>query len=241
MKSRTTILLALGLALAATAFAIHAQAGLSHDLEDLGSNKEVNHEVARLDTRSRVSIVQDRTVKREWRLELGGNFGPVAAGDSYLLTQNLGAQVDLHINPKFSLGIRYAKAFNALTPEGKSQFDQAQAAKLSGSLDYSHPEIDYPEQSVLGVMNWYMLYGKINFFDIRVVQFDIYSLLGAGRVDLAMGPSTTWTGGAGIAFWLSQHISSRIELRYQTYADHLESGGRRLNLAVANFGLGVLL
>jgi outer membrane beta-barrel protein len=207
----------------------------------LGSSREVAQRVAQLDARSRVAIVQNRAVKREWRFEVGTSFGPVASGDSYLRTSNAGVQADLHVSPKFSLGVRYAKAFNELTPEGKQQFEDAQRAKRNGALDYRIPDLDYPEESILGVANWYMMYGKINVFDISIVQFDIYSLAGAGQMKLASGMTDTWTAGGGIGFWLSQHVTSRFEVRYQTYSDQVYTGPRKLDLIVAQFGLGVLL
>lgn len=218
---------------------------VSKDLESLGSNEAIVRRANRIDSRTRVSIVQGRTVPRRWRLELGVNYGPVAAGDSYLRTQNLGGQVDLHITPKFSLGVRYAKAFNSLTDEGRSMYEAAREAYARGGdalANANIPSVDYPEQTVMGVFNWYMLYGKINLFDWTVVQFDIYSLGGYGKVTLSeSGPVDTWTAGGGVGFWLSKHASIRTELRYQTYKDQIQEGGRNLNLIVGNVGLGVLL
>jgi outer membrane beta-barrel protein len=85
------------------------------------------------------------------------------------------------------------------------------------------------------------MYGKINFFDVSVVQFDIYSLAGAGTMQLSSGSTPTYTAGGGIGFWLSQHVTSRLEVRYQNYQDTVYTGSRNLNLIVANLGLGVLL
>lgn len=217
-----------------------AHADTSSELESLGNNEKIVRRANQLDSRSRVGIVQGRTVPRNWRLEAGVNYGPVAAGDSYLLTQNLGGQLDLHINPKFSLGVRYSKAFNQLTQEGKQRFENARVAQANGET-FRVPKIDYPEQTVMGMINWYMLYGKINLFDWSVVQFDIYSLAGYGQVKLSSGNTNTWTAGGGIGFWLTKHVSSRFELRYQNYADQGNDSSRNLNLIVANAGLGVLL
>lgn len=221
---------------------------VTSELESLGSNSQVNERAARLENRTRMSIVQGRTVDRNWRLEVGTSYGAAAFGDSYLNTQNLGANVDLHINPKFSIGVRYAKAFNQLTAEGQNRFDQARAANTTTG-DFTRPQISYPEQQVLGVVDWYMTYGKINLFDWKTVQFDIYSLAGYGQIQVGTDYggqessvwTNTWTAGAGIGFWLSQHFTTRFELRYQNYADQQYAGSRDLNLVVGTFGLGVLL
>ena len=103
------------------------------------------------------------------------------------------------------------------------------------------PDIDYPEQSIIGVATWYMMYGKLNFFDVKTVQFDLYSLAGAGTEKLASGDTPTYTAGGGIAFWMSNHFTSRLEARWQGYQDKVYTGTRDLNLIVANFGIGVLL
>lgn len=215
----------------------------SDQLEALGSNKSVNERVARLESRSRLAVIQSRAVDRHWRLEIGGNYGPVVAGDAYLQTQNLSGEVQLHVSPQFSLGVRYMKAFNNLSQDGQARYENARRAISSNAqYDTTVPAIDYPDQSVMGIINWYMTYGKINLFDLRTVQFDIYSLAGYGQMTLASGDVPTWTAGAGIGFWLSQHLTSRFELRYQNYADRPAGGSSRdLNLIIGTFGLGVLL
>ncbi len=241
--SRTIAAFALALIAAAalTVLASGAQAQVSQDLKSLGSNKDVNKRAASLESRSRVAIVQNRTVKRDWRPEIGVQYAPVAFGDSYLQTQNLGLNADLHISPKFSLGVRYSKAYTNFTNEGRAQYQAAQDAANAGKkLDI--PGVDVPQETILGVVNWYMTYGKINFFDTSVVQFDIYALAGGGQVTLKnAGNVGTWTAGGGVGFWLNQHLTSRFELRYQNYSDKVGSGTRNLDLVVAGFGLGLLI
>ncbi|MEK7357686.1 MAG: outer membrane beta-barrel domain-containing protein [Bdellovibrionota bacterium] len=229
------------LVLAIAALTTQAQAAVSSDLETLGSNQEIVKRANRLESRSRIAIVQNRAVDRRMRLELGVNYAPVASGDSYLRTQNYGGAIDFHIVPKFSLGVRFQQSLNSLTSEGKNQFQMAQDAKARGSVDYRVPDIDYPEQSIIGVATWYMLYGKLNFFDVKTVQFDLYSLAGAGTQKLASGDTPTYTAGGGIGFWLNNHLTSRFEMRWQGYQDKVYTGTRDLNLIMANFGIGVLL
>lgn len=238
---KTQLFKTLAVALTLVSLCSNAKANVTQDLNSLGSNAESVKRANRLESRSRIAIVQNRTVDRHMRFELGSNFGAVASGDSYVNTQNLGVNLDFHINPKFSVGAHYAKAFNQLTAEGRNQWDQYRAAINAGNLSKTAPDSDYVDSSIMGVVNWYMMYGKINFFDVSVVQFDIYSLAGAGQVTLASGPTTTYTAGGGIGFWFSQHVSSRIELRYQNYKDNVISGSRNMNLILANFGLGILL
>ena len=228
-------------ALVLSLVATSAFAQASRDLESLG-DKRASDRAARLDSRARMGVVQGRTVDRNLRFELGVNYGGVAGGDSYVNTALGGVQADFHINPKFSLGVRYSKAFNSLTSEGDARFRAGQNTQA-----YSIPQISYPEETVMGVVNWYMMYGKMNFFDLRTIQFDLYSLAGYGQVKTTSiynnqsGTSGTWTAGGGIGFWISKHFTTRFELRYQNYADQVYSGSRDLNLIVGSFGIGVLL
>jgi len=243
MKLRKSILIAT-LLLAP----LSALASVSSELEGLGSNREIRERAFSLENRTRIGIVQGRAVDRNLRFELGGSFGPSVFGDPYVATQNLAARADFHINPRWSLGVQYTRNLNALTAEGKRRFDQARADQQTTGT-YSIPQVTYPQESVLGFINWYMLYGKMNLFDLRVVQFDLYAVAGFGQINLATDIRDTtltewtnlWTGGMGIGFWLSQNFSSRVEIRYQGYEDNVYTGTRNINQAVATIGLGVLL
>jgi len=219
-----------------------AFAATGTDLETLGTNQQVADRVAKLESRSRIGVVQNRLVPRNWRLELGGNYGPVASGDAYLNSQYLSGELGLHINSTFSLGVRYSTVFNSLTTEGKQRYERARGviANQPGA-EATIPAIDYPESMILGIVNWYMTHGKINLFDLQVVQLDLYSLAGYGQATLYSGPASVWTAGGGLVFWLNRHLSSRFELRYENYADQpIRGTTRNLNLIVGTFGMGVL-
>ncbi len=217
-----------------------AFANANDELESLGSNQQIVRRANQLDAHTRVGVVQGRTVDRHWRFEVQGVYTPLNTGDSYLNTQDIGGELDLHINPKFSLGVRYQWARSSLTSEANQQFQTANTARANSS-NYSVPSIDVPQSQVLAMADWYMFYGKMNFFDLSVVQFDIYSLAGYGQVQLSSGSSPTWTAGGGIGFWLTNHLTSRFELRYQTYTDQSYAGSRNLSTVAANFGFGILL
>lgn len=243
-----TILLQFLALVALVLVAAGAFADTSDDLEGLGGNRQVNDRAAGLENRTRMGIVQGRAVDRNWRFELGASYGAVAYGDSYVNTQDFGLNADLHINPRFSVGVHYAHAFNQLTNEGQAQFDQARSSNQSTG-SFQTPQVSWPQDQLMGVINWYMTYGKLNFFDLRTVQFDVYSLAGYGQVQVATeidgqtqsSWTGTWTAGGGIGFWFSQHLSARFELRYQNYSEQVYTGNQNLNLIVGTLGIGVLL
>lgn len=241
MKAGIGTQMNLAWALLAALLPLAANAGVSKDLESLGGNRAVEERAGRLSSTSQSAVVQGRSVDRNNRIEIAGMYAPLASGNSFLYTQTAGAQLDYHIVPQFSLGVRYEQAFNSLTPEGKQNLDVARRQQSTTGTYDGYADIDYPDRSIMGTASWYMFYGKMNFFDVRVIQFDIYSIGGAGQMTTSRNQSLTWTAGGGIGFWLTNHLTSRFELRYQTYKDKPYTGERDLNLIVANFAFGVLL
>ncbi len=225
----------------AAAKSVAKSVDVSKDVDTLGGNKALLEMAASMDPDNQARVVQNRIVDRRNRLELGISYGVVAGGDNYLRTQNLGAAADFHFNPRFSLGVRYYDFGNDLTPQGKRVFEEATAAHNAGGVNYSIPLIDAPQNSVLGVANWYPVYGKTNLMNWGIAQFDMYLLAGAGQITLASGPTSLYTGGAGVGFWVSQHFSIRSEIRYQNYHDKAYLESRSLNTVTGQIGLGLLL
>lgn len=211
------------------------------DLDTLGGNDALLEKATALDPENRSRIVQKRVVDRDLRLELGVNYGGVAGGDSYLRTQNLGAAMDFHITPRWSLGLRYYDYGNDLTPEGQRMLQEARTRYDQGGRTYVIPDIDYPIQSAMAVVDFYPIYGKINLFDKAVTQFDFYMLGGGGQIQLSSGWTTILTGGAGVGFWIGQHMSIRTELRYQHYKDQIITGARNIDTVVGTAGVGFML
>jgi opacity protein-like surface antigen len=78
-------------------------------------------------------------------------------------------------------------------------------------------------------------------FDLGVAQFDIYLLGGGGQMVLNSGSTSTWTAGGGIGLWMSQHITSRLEIRYNNFTDQIYSGTRNENAVISTLSIGFLL
>jgi len=59
---------------------------------------------------------------------------------------------------------------------------------------------------------------------------------------LRYGETPLTTGGVGLGMWWTQHLTSRIELRYQKYQDQLNMReARDLDNTTAIFAMGFLL
>ena len=166
-------------------------------------------------------VVQKRIIDRDLRAEFNLNAGlNTSGGDSYYRTKSLGAQLEFHITPMWSIGVRQNYFFNELTAEGKIAFDRSEEAIKANMGDKADvPVIDYPLEQTIGAISFYPLYGKMSWFDSTVSYFDFYMMLGGGQMKLRYGTTPVTTGGVGLGMWWTQHLSSRIELRYQKYQD----------------------
>ena len=209
-------------------------------IDSLGTNQPLAEKAKAIDGKNKVSVVQNRLVDRDMRLELGASYGLATGGDSYINTQNLGFMADFHIVPQFSIGVRHSQYYNELTNEGKRVFDDAQKKQAAGD-PYTKPDVDYPLSSTMGVFTVYPLYGKLNFFNIGVTQFDLYMLAGYGQMQTSSGYSATWTAGGGVGIWWTNLITSRLEARQQGYEDKIYTGNRQQSVTHFTAGIGFLL
>lgn len=213
------------------------------DFDSLGGNQPIYERAKAISSEKNVSIVQNRAVSRTKRIELAPEFAGTFGGDSYNRTKSFGLNAHYHFNPRWSVGARYEYSFNSLTAEGQAMVDQAIADynKNPGSPTAPYPSIDFPKSQMMAFVNWYPLYGKLNLMDKGIAHFDLYGIMGAGQVQLNSGSATTYTGGLGVGFWINQHITSRMEMRYQTYSTKSFDETKKLDLAVTSIQVGYLL
>lgn len=225
-------------------------AGVLQDLDSLGGNDVLLERAEVLNPEKKIEVVQDRVVSRRMRSEMNIEYGGVVGGDAYVKTEGLSLAYNLHFSPRWSLGLKGSYYMNRLSDEGKYSIDKAQKVNENLSKQAKSefdslgliPVIDYPKYAGYLLANWYPFYGKLNLHDLGVVQYDIYTLLGGGQIELKSGPTTAITAGGGMGFWLSQHLTSRFEVRYETYeAKRLAGNKERMNLTVLGFSMGYLL
>jgi outer membrane immunogenic protein len=241
MKTRlvvTSVLLLSSLSIGALAQTVESE------FDGLGGNKILLDKARELNPDTKVEVVQDRVVPRKNRFEFAPEFsGTMGGDDTYTKSQSVGLNINYHINHRWSVGAKYNYTFNKLTAEGEAMIDAASADRLANPRNPTMPipEIDHQKSESLVMLNWYPIYGKMNLFDKSIAQFDVYGLLGAGRVELKSGSKPTYTVGGGIGFWMSQQISTRLELRYQKYNVDYITGPKNLDLAIASVQVGWLL
>jgi outer membrane beta-barrel protein len=214
MKYLVLILLSFSVGSGSLALADNEKIDLKKDFSSLGDNDAVLQRAKALDPKNKYKVVQGRAVDMNMRLEVGANVGTFSGGDPYYSAFNLGANLDFHINPNWSVGGRYYHAFNNLSAEG-----QMASSNQGVGVGTNAPVIDYATDTTLGVVSWYPIYGKLDLFG-NVTHFDIYLLGGYGVTTLNSGPAGTFAAGGGFGLWLTQHITMRLEARYQAYDDH---------------------
>ena len=212
-------------------------AGLMKDFDTLGGNDVLLDKARELNPDQRISVVQDRIVSRRKRLEIAPELSNTLGGDPYNRTNGFALNAYFHITPNWALGAKYEYDANTIRPEAQNLIDQAMNERDRNLV----PEIDYPKGQALALVNWFPMYGKLNMFDLGVTHFDIYAVGGAGQIFLKSGNATTWTAGGGIGFWFSQHLSTRLEARYQTYEAQHRVTSEKMNLTVGSLQIGYLL
>lgn len=226
-----------------------ATADVLKDFDSLGGNDVLLERAQRLNPETDIEIVQDRTVDRRMRSELQMDLGAHVGGDAYVATQSLGLGYNLHLTPRWSVGARGSYYFNRLRDEGRYLIDRALDAEANASEATKQelkslgliPDIDWPLYSYYGVLNFYPIYGKMNILNMGVAQYDVYLLGGAGQVELRKGPSSAFMAGGGIGIWISQHLSSRFEARWETWEAKRYSGKERMNMTALGVSMGYLL
>lgn len=235
-----TLLLSLP-ALAATTKAKAQQA--EPDFDTLGGNSVLLERARAMDPDTNISVVQNRMVNRHHRVEFAPEVSGVFGGDTYSSTRSIGLNAYYHFNSHWSIGAKYNYSFNKLTSEGNNLFDKANQdfQNNPGSPSAPFPEVDYPKSEALALVNWYPIYGKLDLFEKSIVHFDLYAIGGAGTTQLKSGSTSTYTAGGGLGLWFTQHFTTRMEMRYQTYQAKYLTGPKRLDLVVGSLQMGWML
>ncbi len=213
------------------------------EFDSLGGNKIFLDKAKALQPEKSVSIVQNRTVSLEKRIEIAPEFSGTFGGDTYTRTKSIGINAFYHFNPHWAIGAKYNYSFNSMTPEGEALANQAyeQYQKNPANPTIGYPQLDYQKSETMALFNYSPIYGKMNLFDKSIAHFDFYFLGGYGQMVLSSGDTPTYTAGGGLGFWINQHFSTRIEMRYQNYTAKYFEVEKNMDLAVASMQIGWLL
>ncbi len=212
-------------------FNASALAGIMEDFDSLGGNDVLMDRAQKLQPNKNVTVVQNRVVDRRFRHEFNIGYNNVIGGDAYLQTQNLNRNYYFHINPRWTVGLNYFQAYNQLSREGQFIIDN----------DRLVPDVDAPKSGYELVGQFAPIYGKINMFDMGVLQFDMYALVSFGNIELTSGETNTYSVGAGLGLWISQHLTTRLQIRQRYYEAQRFGGPVNIETTVAGISFGYML
>jgi outer membrane immunogenic protein len=209
---------------------------LLKDFDSLGGNSDLYKKAKALNPELSTKVIQKRIVDRRLRLEISPTYTTYWGGNPYISSQSAGMEAQFHINPRWSVDLAYTFSYtNNLTSEGQFLVDKAVIDN-----DNLVPSVDYAKSAMMGFITYYPFYGKLNMFE-NVVHFDIYTSLGAGTTALRSGNQTTLGANLGMGIWWSQHLTTRIGYRYQTYEAQLLNGPQQLDMSSGFVSVGYLL
>ncbi|KYG62731.1 outer membrane beta-barrel domain-containing protein [Bdellovibrio bacteriovorus] len=216
---------------------------VEHEVDSFGGNEALYLKAKALNPEVENEVVQNRFMERSNRFEVAPEFSGVFNGDSYNRTTNAGLNVHYHINPSWSVGVKYNYSFNTLTPEGKSAVDKASqnAAQNPKEPSYLFPQVIYPKSETLGLVNWYPIVGKLSFGKYGVAHFDTYLTAGYGQMELSNGTSPAATLGVGFGFWVNSNLTTRLEYRAQQYKAEYYNKTENMLTNVASVQMGWML
>lgn len=212
-----------------------ANAGILEDFDTLGGNKDLLNKVQQTKADSKVQIVQKRVVDRNFRHEFYPEYSYNLGGDPYIISQSVGFNYQFHINPRWSVGLKYSYISNELTDEARSLQDDPNAELRR------IPQIDYAKESSMALVNWYPIYGKFALLNAAVIHFDMYLVGGYGNITLDSGETETFTYGGGVGLWWSKYLTTRFEMRQQHYQVNRLERTDEAKVTSASMSIGLLL
>jgi outer membrane beta-barrel protein len=218
-------------------------AQVEQDIDSFGGNEALYIKAKALNPEVENEVVQNRFINSTNRLELAPEFSGVSGGDAYNRTNNLGMNAHYHINPGWSVGVKYNYATNTLTPEGKAMVQKATQAAEANPKDpsYLFPQVIYPKSEILGLVSWYPVVGKLSFGKWGVAHFDTYLTGGLGNIELSNGSTSTQTLGIGMGFWINSNLTTRFEYRAQQYKAEYYDKTENMLVGVGSVQMGWML
>lgn len=158
---------------------------------------------------AQVGVVQNRAYSKAHRFSLGVDAG-VDFNDPFLDTKILGVHLAYNFSEYFAVEGLYWK----MSAGGSSAYD---ALKASGKDANLNPQQHYYGAEAL----WSIMYGKLSFMGKKIIYYDLHLSGGGGMVETANGTYPAGTVGLGQRFYISQHMSIRLDYRAMYYQEHI--------------------
>ncbi|MBC7420623.1 MAG: outer membrane beta-barrel domain-containing protein [Bdellovibrio sp.] len=218
-------------------------AQVQQEIDSFGGNESLYNKAQALNPGIQTDVVQNRFIERTHHFELAPEIGGVFGGDSYNKSNNFGMNAYFHLSPNWAIGAKYNYYTNKLTPEGEATIARASQAAVQnpGNPAFLYPQVVFPKSEMMATVSWYPIVGKLSFGSWGVAHFDTYFLAGYGTIDLNTGSSSQAALGAGLGFWLTPHMTTRLEYRQQNYTAKYYDQNRGMSVGTASVQVGWLL
>lgn len=148
--------------------------------------------------------LKNRNIKDMSTFDIG-IFGGLALTEPISNTSKFGLAVNYHFNEIHSLGLLFAKNSSGLSAD-------AQGLKNDFGLDFGRAP--FPEYSFLADYNFKLYYGKLSLAKETVMNTSIYVSSSLGMIKYVHKSYPAIAIGVGERFYLSNHLSLKVDLRF---------------------------
>lgn len=181
-------------------------------------------------TKEKLYSTQSRVLPLKRKVEVLVMASEGVSGNDFLKRNQLGGEVQYHINDRWALGAAYSQVYNKFT---------SSAEKLM-STEGRIPNVDYAQSRLEGKAIFNLFYGKIRMSRDQVIYLDQYLAGGWAQNQLASGASSGPLLDVGLAAWISTWGSVHLGLRDYYYEERgLMASGSNHNVD-GYFQTGVL-
>jgi outer membrane beta-barrel protein len=191
---------------------------LGRDQKEQAAEKKIDSvaELGNLAEFKDIAVIQKKYLPRTERFELSGNIG-VSTNNQFFNNIGVGARLAYAFTEKYAVEGTYlflTSSERDITTGLKDRNIQTQS--------FVEPE------SYTGVsFKWTPVYGKVAWFEKKIIPFDLYFTPGIGVTSTATGGSeTTFSLGAGQLFALSKSTAIRWDFVWNFYQAQVRVDGR---------------
>lgn len=179
-------------------------------IEEPPADIEVNKlsELSMLSPFENIAVIQKRFLPKTMRLEMSGN-GLISTNSAYFNNIGIGARLGFYFDEKYGLEAGYQVVTSSQRPITEGLVDN-QRIKTSALVE--------PESYYGLAFKWAPVYGKIAWFQEKIIPFDLYFTPGFGFSKTTHGGSEpTFTLGLGQLFALTKSVGVRWDFYWNNY------------------------
>lgn len=159
---------------------------------------------------TKLGVVQNRMYTKANRVEFG-LFGGFLSGDPFWSTYDLGGLLGYHFSEFVSIKANYWKSYNS-SSSARDKFLLRTGVDTNSNL---------VEQFYSLEMAFAPIYGKLNFFDVSIIYYDVHFPVGLGMMDTESGRYLAPYIGVGNRIFLSHSVALGIDYRWIIYKEDL--------------------